>query len=590
VRGQFVNLERRELLRRKRRILFLCLSLSFLWLAILGRLFHVQLLKHDHYSARAAIQRDTKMVLKPKRGSIVDIHGRVLACSVPTYSVYGIPDEIEEPQRTSVILAQLMGTSAELLSKKLERKSKFVWLSRSPPEDVATRIKESSLPGIYLLPDVRRTYPLDWMSAHLIGAIGTDNGGLTGLEAHFDQQLKGQPGWASFMRDGQGNVLALSGATLRPPRDGHTVQLCVDSDIQCIVACCLREAVERLGARGGCALAMDPRDGRILAAASEPSYSPEAISSADRYALRDYFLQRSYEPGSVFKAVTLACLLDEGRLGDNEVFPNEGEWYDFGGFKIHDTHEFENTDHIHLRDAVAHSSNIVIAKLAGRMSEAVFYARLRDFGFGDVFGLPLPGEASGILRNVRSWSGRSLPTLAIGHEISVTAVQLAAAYGAIANGGFLYRPYLVKAVLDEDGNPIQDWGPMPIRRVINSRTAERLQRLLSLVVSEGTGREAQVAWTTIAGKTGTAQKFDVSTGAYKEEGFLSSFIGFAPATDPSFLCLVIIDEPQGNPYGGKIAAPVFKEILESVGRTRNAPIRPSYRKLFVSQIQPESRD
>jgi len=577
-----MNRDEAELKTRRRRILFLSLSLSFVWLAILGRLFEVQLVKHGHYLAKAAVQRDTKLVLNPMRGMILDARGRVLACSVPTYSVYTVPGQIVEPEKTALVLAEILGTSAEELLRKFRRKERFVWLSRSPPEEVARRIREARLPGIFLLPDVRRSYPLGWMSAHLIGAVGTDNHGLTGLEASFEKDLRGQPGWASFVRDGQGNPLALSGAMLKPPRDGLTLRLAIDSDIQCIVACRLREAVQLHGAKGGCVLVMDPRDGRILAAASEPSFQPENISTASGEKLLDYFAQRSYEPGSVFKGVTLASVFEEGQLDPAEEFPNEGESFDFGGFRIHDAHPFRHTSSISLCQAIAHSSNIITAKLAMRIGEERFFRHLREFGFGRTTGLPIPGEAAGILRDVAEWSSRSVPTLAIGQEVSVTAIQLAVAYCAIANGGLLYKPYVVEAVEDEEGNVVQQWGPTLVRRVMSEQTAYRVRELLCHVVEEGTGREARTPWTTVAGKTGTAQKFDPVTGTYKENGFVSSFIGFAPAEDPTFLCLVVIDEPQGDPYGGKIAAPVFRKILESVSRTEDPPAKPRYRKLLVS--------
>jgi cell division protein FtsI/penicillin-binding protein 2 len=412
--------------------------------------------------------------------------------------------------------------------------------------------------------ETRREYTLGPAAQEILGRTNLDNAGVEGVELQYDRELRGRPGWATLFRDGRGQTHALQRGMRRSPEHGRSVSLTLDLDLQAIVEGHLRRAVDTLRAVRGFALFLDPRSGEILAAVNVPHLPPGRA--------RNWNFTDQFEPGSTFKPVVTAAALEDGVAEPDQWFEasETGTALIAPKALFHDVHR---ESRYRLRDAVRWSSNIVMGRLALLVGSERLYRYATELGFGSVTGLAFPGEAGGLLRSPDRWSARSCPTIAIGHELSVTPLQLALAYGAIANGGVLMQPMLVREVRDLDGNVTRRFSPHPSRRVLSEGTTRVLRDMLASVVDSGTARTAQVPGLRVAGKTGTAQKYDANVHTYGRGMYLSSFAGIVPADEPRLVGVVVIDEPRGRQYyGGEVAAPVFREVLLDLRRLPHGPL------------------
>jgi cell division protein FtsI (penicillin-binding protein 3) len=535
------------------RIALLTLILTALLGVVTMRLYAIQIVRHRELGRRAEGQYERRIPLTARRGTIYDRSGRALVISRDAASVFVHPGLIEDPAATATRLARVLGLPAREIRAKLRTDQPFVWIQRQADAEVAEAVAKLNVPGVGLVPEGKRYYPKKYLASHLVGFVGVDERGLEGLELAYDHFLTG--GARSFVSrvDARGRIVFRESGDARP---GADLFLTIDEVIQHVAERELEAAVRRWGARAGTVVVMDPVTGEVLALANTPSFDPNAYASTPPALRRNRALTDPYEPGSAFKLVLAAAALEEGVVRPNDIFYGEEGVIEVAGVKIRD---HERHGWMTFRDVMAYSSNVGAVKVGMKVGKERFYTYITGFGFGVPTGVDLPGESRGVVHRPRDWSGLSLSSLSIGHEVAVTPLQLTGAIGAVANGGYLVRPYVLRAVRHPDGR-VEETRPVVIRRVISSATARSLTSMLAEAVERGTGQPAGLAGYRVAGKTGTAQKLDPVTGTYSRTKVVAFFAGFVPADDPRLAMVILIDEPQGFAWGGSVAAPVFRAI------------------------------
>ncbi|MBS1261828.1 MAG: putative peptidoglycan D,D-transpeptidase PenA [Calditrichaeota bacterium] len=544
---------------RSARLLAVFLVLVLLGALTVYRLVTIQLVQHRAYEQRADNQyRDTRE-LEPERGMIYDRRGCALVENLTSYRSVGIhPDEIVDARGTAELLAEALSVPAEEIARACEKQSDFVYLAREVEPGTGERVQRLNLPGVEVLKDTKRSYPYGPIGGQVVGHVTVDNEGGAGIERVRDHILAGTPGWGVWQKDARGRMQFDPSYPRREPVDGGPVTLAIDIDAQAIAQEELAAAVARNQAACGMVVVTRPLTGEILAIASCPEYDPNRPADAGFAAQKNRALTDVFEPGSTFKIVPFAAVLERKLAAlDEQIDCEQGAWR-VADRVIRDSHSH---DSLSVREGFAVSSNILTGKLASLMTPSQFYTVIRDFGFGEETGLDFIGEVGGLLPEPDEWSGVTQANLAMGQGIAVTALQLAIAYGAIANGGWLLRPLLI---LSEraPGGTVTRYTPQRIRRVLMPSTARVLRKLMVEVVEHGTGGRAQIPGVTVAGKTGTAEKPDPVNGGYMDGRYVSSFAGFLPAHRPEWLVVVVIDDPRGGTYyGGSVAAPVVRAIM-----------------------------
>jgi cell division protein FtsI (penicillin-binding protein 3) len=559
----------------QRRLLQLFAFLAAWAVVVMFRLAQVQLVRHDHYVARAQKQQELTLALNPVRGSILDAKGRVLAESVAAESIYADPQAITNRRAVAKSLAAIkgIGLTAKEIEQKLRGNNSFAWVARQLPLDVSAEAKNLKLPGIYFLEAHRRNYPRAALAANVVGYVGLDGNGLAGIEQKLEDHVSGTPGKVTLLRDARRGFYLVGGDGANRPRDGHHVVLTIDSVVQFIAERALQKAVTERRAVGGSVVVMDPNDGSILAMASAPTFDPNRFRDFSPVAWRNRNVQDVYEPGSTFKIVTAAAGLEERLVTPSQVIDCGNGAITIANITIneHDGHRYGL---LSFEDVIVNSSNVGTVRVALTLGEQRLYEWIRKFGFGERTGLPLPGEEGGLLRPTQKWTAVSPASISIGQEIGVTPLQITRAVGAVATGGLLVEPRIVQRVVDDAGHTVYEPPRAAPRRVMSEKTAAVLNEILKSVVSRGTGEKAALAEHVVAGKTGTAQK--AGRGGYMAGHYVGSFGGYVPADNPRLVMLVVIDEPRGEHYGGAVAAPVFKEIAEATLRYMGvAPSIPS---------------
>lgn len=554
------------------RIVMIGTLFGLLFLSVTSRAFYLQILQHEELVRKAEKQHQRLVQLTPARGAIMDRNGTPLAVSVNMDSCFAEPRHIQDMEGTAAVLAPFLGTSQQELLRKLSGNRNFVWLERRLPPEQASRIKNLRLRGIGFLPESKRFYPNLEVAAHVIGFTGVDPAGLEGVELKYDPVILGNTGYVITERDALGRDIAFKNAMVKTSEPGKNIILTLDKNIQYNVEQELAKAVTASGAKSGMAVVMEPDTGRILAMANYPTFNPNAYFRYSQSQLRNRAVSDSFEPGSTFKIFLVAAALEEKLVKPGDVFNCENGSYTIADRTIHDTHSYAR---LSVADILKYSSNIGAAKIGARLGDERLYQYLRNFGFGERTGIDLPGESPGNLRNKRRWYGVDLATISFGQGVSASAIQLADAVSAVANGGMLMKPYIVERILDDSGREVQRFEPQALHRVISEDTARKLSRMLEgVTASGGTGTNAAVDGFRVAGKTGTAQKVDPVTHGYSATKRTASFVGFIPADKPKLTILVVVDEPKTSPYGGVVAAPAFRSIaLNALGSLKIAPSR-----------------
>ena len=545
---------------KKERIIFLFIIFIILFLSLIYRLYNIQVIQRNKFEEIAQQEHLTSFSIEGERGNIYDRNYKKLAVNINVQSLFAIPPKIENPQETAQKISSILNIKVKDVLEKLNQKKSFVWVERKLTETEVAGIEKLNLEGFNFLDESKRHYPKNYLASNLMGFVGIDNQGLEGLESFFDKELKGLPGLSILERDATGSEVPLSIKEAIAHKDGHSIVLTIDEVIQYITEEALDKAFQKSKAKAGIAIVVRPKTGEILAMAIKPSYDPNYFNSYPRDLWRNRAVTDAYEPGSTFKIITIATALEERVVNLNDQFNCVG-WTKYNGIVFHDIHQhgFQN-----LTDIVKNSCNIGVIEVGTRLDEKVFEKSIRRFGFGTLTEINLPGEINGLVRSVKDWSRISLASLSIGQEISVTPLQLIMAVSAIANRGTLMKPMIVKEIVDSMQSKIRIFKPKPVRQVVSVDTALTMTKILEQVVEDGTGTMAKVSGYQIAAKTGTAQKFDFSTGKYSKDKYSSWFVGYVPAENPEISILVLLDEPIGSYYGGTVAAPVFQEIASKV--------------------------
>jgi stage V sporulation protein D (sporulation-specific penicillin-binding protein) len=542
------------------------------------RLGNVQLVQGPWLARTALAQHAFTVESFAKRGAILDRNGGVLVRSLPSESIYAVPPDVADPHKAALQLAPLLRKPAANIEAALRDTLQFRWLARKVPHEVAERVRALGTAGIGTKAEEtgRRFVPSGRLASTVIGFTGTDEKGLSGLESGFDKILKGTPGRISIEADQFHRAIPFGRTrVVERAKPGKTVVTTLDPYIQFQAERSLRAAVQKWHAVSGTALVMDPWTGELLAIANVPDYEPARFGAFSADSWRDRAVEDAYEPGSTFKLITVAAALESGRVGAGARFAARDVLH-VGGQTIHNAEDgflAGSGGSESMEDIVAYSHNVGAAEIGMAVGKPSLYRTIRAFGFGDPTQVELPGENPGIVQKPEDWSGSTLATVSFGHGVSTTPLGLARAYCAIANGGMLLRPHVVRALQDTNGNTVTRYRMQLERRPISARTAALLRRYLTAAVVRGTGNPtAHVSGYTVAGKTGTAQV--VENGHYASGAYIASFVGMIPAEQPRYVILVKVERPRGAIYGSVVAAPVFAEIAHAA--MLHAGIMPAY--------------
>lgn len=552
-------------IRRARQVivfLFFILSLTLL----LIRLFYLQTVRHGLFVEIANEQHTISIELPPKRGTIFDAKMRALAVNLNVDSVYADSRQVKNKLKTARIVSSILNLKEDFVSERLSRDKSFIWIKRKVSPEEARKIKRAKLKGVGLIKESKRLYPNRDLASHLIGISDIDNKGLEGLELLYDRYLKGESGWLTSTQDARQKLLRSYHDELIPPKNGFNIVITIDEVIQHIAERELYKAYEKYNAKAASIIVMNPASGDILAMASLPNFDLNNPAGRSANSIRNRAINDFFEPGSVFKIVTAAAALEESVVNFNTRFYCENGEYRIGRRILHD-----HTPHgvLTFKEVIEKSSNIGTVKVASLFGKERMYKYMKAFGFYDRTSVDLPGEVIGMNRPISKWSGVSMYAIPMGHEVTTTAIQLASAISVIADNGYLVRPRIVKEILDEKGQVIKEFPPRIMRKVISPKTAARVRGILMGVVESGTGKKAKIEEYHAGGKTGTAQKAEQG-GVYSHERFIASFVGFAPVERPILSMVVCIDEPRPVYYGGEVAAPVFKNVMDESLKYLNA--------------------
>jgi len=524
--------------------------------AALGRLAYLQLFRYTEYYSRAQHQQRLIVDVGARRSDIFDRNLNPLAMSVPVDSAFAVPSEIAEPQMVSRLIGEVLGVAPEEIAARIVASHSFAWVARKLPPEKAQRIAAMNLRGIYFQREGERFYPKRELAAHVLGYVDIDEKGLGGIEYSLDAPIRSKPGKMLILTDARRRWYDSSD---KAPETGSSVVLTLDENIQYIAEKELNQAIHDTQAKSGTVIVENPTTGELLAMANWPTFNPNAAKDSTPESRMNRAASALYEPGSVFKIVTLSAAIDQGITNPDEVIDCQHGAIVIAGHRIRDHKAYGK---LTVSQVLANSSDVGAIKIGLRLGAPKFYDYIRAFGFGQPTGVDLPGEGRGMLRRLQNWTPVSVGSISMGQEIGVTPMQITSAVSVVANGGLLVRPHVVRAM--RRGTQISESPEAPSRRVIRETTAASMRRMMEGVVLNGTGKYAKLDGYTSAGKTGTAQKFDIATGHYSAHQLIASFVGFAPINTPAITVYVQLDSPVGPHEGGMVAAPVFKRVAQQV--------------------------
>ena len=546
--------DRNHALNPRRVILFYMFVLASV-AGLVVRLVDLQVLNRDHYRLLAQAQSEGHVYVRFKRGEILDRNLRELAVSVESGSVGSHAGQVPDPGKAAKALAPFLPLSREEIQETLVSSSSFTYLARKIPPHQVTTVNALKLKGIQVDWDMKRTYPQWELAAHVLGFVGVENEGLGGIEYLYDGVMRGETTRVNLKVDGRRHVYNRESSGTGS--GGNILVLNLDESIQYSVEQILGDTIREFKAASGSAIVMDVHTGEILALASHPTYNPNDYTSYGPEEKRNRAILDIYEPGSTFKLVTLSAALEEGRVQSGELVDCRVGTVRLGRKVYREAKRSYGT--LSFEEILSKSSNVGTIKMGLRLGEEQLYSYIRRFGFGNKTGIELPGEQVGLLVPPERWSRISIGALSIGQELGVTPIQMVRAFAVFGNGGYLVKPRLVRHTLSEDGRILEE-SRVERERVLSAETVRTIRNAMGMVVERGTGRRAQPAGYSAGGKTGTAQKF--VNGSYSRTRFVASFGGIAPLSNPVLAALVVIDEPRVHHYGGIVAAPAFRRIME----------------------------
>jgi cell division protein FtsI (penicillin-binding protein 3) len=533
-----------------RRIRLVLAVLAFAFVGMFLRAAWLQGVQAGSYERLAAGQHRATIVDPGGRGAIFDRTGVQLAIGRQSTTIYANPHQIRDPKTTAAFLAHVLKLDPQEVQLELsDRSSGFVYIARKADPERAKIIQKAGILGLGFVDEEQRFYPLNHVAAQVVGYAGTDNHGLAGLELGLEGTLSGKPGSETVIRDPSGQAINVISSTAA--QEGQNVTLTIDHTIQAQAESVLRRTIDQWHAKGASAVVLDPHTGGVLAMAIERGYDANRFPIVPKDRQRNRTVTDTYEPGSTFKIVTVSAVLAEGLVTPQTEFTLPYEIH-VADRVIKDAHP-RGTERLTVDQILSYSSNVGTITLAEKLGSQRLSEWISRFGFGHKTGIDFPGESKGIVPSLERWSGSTIGTLPIGHGIAITPVQMAAAYGTVANDGLWMQPHLVDRVGSKDR-------PAVVRkRILTRRVARQVRKMMEDVVIEGTGQEAQLPGYTVAGKTGTAAKPDPS-GGYSDTKYVASFVGMVPATNPRVVILVTVDEPAAAIWGGVVAAPAFQQI------------------------------
>jgi cell division protein FtsI/penicillin-binding protein 2 len=533
-----------------RRIRLVLVVFAFAFGAMFVRAAWLQGVRAGSYERLAAGQHRVTIVDPAGRGTIFDRTGVQLAIGRQATTVYANPRQIRDPKSTAELVARVLRLDPEKVQLELSDRSRgFVYIARKADPERAAILKKAGILGLGFISEEQRVYPLDHVAAQVVGYAGTDNHGLAGLELGLEGVLSGKPGSETVIRDPSGRAIDVLHST--SAREGESATLTLDHTIQAQAEAVLRNTIDHWHAKGASAIVLDPRTGGILAMAVERGYDANRFPIVPKDRQRNRTVTDTYEPGSTFKVVTVSAVLSEGLVTPEAAFTLPYEIH-VADRVIRDAHP-RGTERLTVDQILSQSSNVGTITLAEKLGAARLSEWISRFGFGHLTGIDYPGETPGIVPPLDKWSGSTIGTLPIGHGIAITPVQMAAAYGTVANDGVWLQPHLVDRIGSHARRDVKS------RRILSPGVSRQVLKMMEDVVIEGTGQEAQVPGYKVAGKTGTAAKPDPS-GGYSTSRYVASFVGIVPATNPRLVILVTVDEPQAAIWGGVVAAPAFQQI------------------------------
>lgn len=550
---------------------------------ILARAYQLQVLERDRLASIARAGYKGTIKLLPKRGTIYDREGHELAVSVEVESVFAHPNLVKKKNDAARKLSRALNLNRRKTLGLLRSKRAFVWIKRKISPKEVRRVRALGIDGVGFTTESRRYYPGREIGAHLIGFAGADNQGLEGLERKYDPFLKGPQHTLVKMQDALGRPFYISRPTSQGP-EMHDLVLTIDKDIQYRAQQALKRAITKTRAKSGHCIILNPETGEILAMAVVPPFNPNIFWKYKPDQWRNRTITDSYEPGSTVKTFLLAAALESRIVSPRTTFYCEQGEFQFANHIIHDTKGFGT---LTVSDIIVFSSNIGAVKIGHKLGYERFVTYLKKFGFGSKSGIDLNGERSGFIRPAKQAKEIDRANIFFGQGMTASSLQIAVAMAAIANGGELMRPFVVKAIRDHSGRVVKEMEPQVIRRVISRQTARNVARILEGVVSEdGTAPLAAISGYRVAGKTGTSQKVDPRTRSYSNKDYVAIFVGFVPANKPKMVILMTVDEPKGKPYGGLVAGPAFQEVGSWV--LNHLRITPQV-KLAIANVEPETQ-
>jgi cell division protein FtsI (penicillin-binding protein 3) len=569
--------------------LYLLGGMLFLWcLAICGRLIYLQIFCYGSFARQAEHQQQREIPLSAKRGAIYDRAGHELAMSVLVDSAFAVPTEVKDLPTAVSLITRITGEDRNLVLADCRNHKTFCWVARKANDETIERIRSLNLQGIHFQKEPKRFYPARDLAAQVVGTVGMEDAGQSGIEHAFDDELRGRAGKMFISVDARRQWFS---DVEKQPEPGENLVLTIDKNIQYIAEKELDQAIHDTQAIAGTVIVENPHTGEILALANRPTFNPNLRKEITPNALTNRAVSYVYEPGSTFKLVTISAALEEKLTNPNEVFDCQMGSIVYNGMRIRDS---KPHGLLPVWGVLAESSDVGAIKIALRLGEDRFYKYIRAFGFGQQTGIELPGETRGLTKPVSRWSKVSIAAISMGQEIGISPIQLAGLISTFANDGVWVAPRIVTGKVEPQGMPqTVAFHPGASRRVISSYTAAEMRSMMQKVVLEGTGRKAVLEGYTSAGKTGTAQKVDPATGAYSKTKYIGSFAGFAPVNNPQIVVAVILDSAVGLHQGGQVSAPVFRrvtqQVLEYLHTPHDLPLAPQH-QLLLAQAKMKDKD
>lgn len=548
------------------RVLLVLIFTMLLFGALVYRLINLQIVKSDELSYFAKRQQTNTQTIKAERGFIFDRNEVLLVYNRNDYSFFVDLRMLPQTEKTKLagIFSKVIGKSKKHYLNLMRGTGKTICLEKKVSFEKSVNLFEYKNHAFFYVEEPVSVFHYGSLASHIIGYVDNDYKGVNGISKSFDHILKGRDGFRIVERNAMGDIISISENETQPSVPGDDIYLTIDKRYQAIAEEELKESLKSNGGESATCIIMNPNSGEILALANINDYDPNNFWEYNDFERKNRAITDSYEPGSTFKVITLAALLEEKACNEAERINVENGVYKFRNNYIRDTHKFES---LTVREIIEESSNIGIAKLVQRISDEKYYQYVRGFGFGTFTSISLPGEVTGKLVELDKWSKLTKTYMSHGYNISVTPLQLTNAFCAVVNGGILYRPQIVKRQVDKNGKIVEEFSPVAVRRVVSEKTSERMRNILLGVVENGTGSQAKIESLSIGGKTGTSKL--VIDGKYSNTQYYSSFVGFYPADKPEIVCFVLINKPKGQYYGGAVSAPVFKKVISRIHDLEN---------------------